>query len=187
MSEERFEDVSAWMDGALSKPRSEKLVGSVSTDPELRQAWSRYHLIGDALRGDLPQQLETGLAERVRACIEREAPIAAAPLPVPQVLPPRVRSPYVAWALAASLGGMAVMAAQTWREYLPMMGANQLTASLSGDIAPLPIATQRWRGERTVPSSRLSSYLVSHSRFQTDMQLEGVLPYVRLVGYEAEQ
>jgi len=36
-------------------------------------------------------------------------------------------------------------------------------------------------------SPRLSSYLVNHSEYKTSLGMQGMLPYVRIVGYESDQ
>ena len=45
--------LSAFMDGELSVEESAHLITSAKTGGELKNCWAHYHLIGDALRGDV--------------------------------------------------------------------------------------------------------------------------------------
>ncbi|MDQ8031819.1 hypothetical protein CEG14_06940 [Bordetella genomosp. 1] len=69
------ESVSAWMDGEGSDDFPEIL-----SSPQARQAWSTYHLIGDALRN--PGPVITPSADfhaRLSRALDAELPIVAAP------------------------------------------------------------------------------------------------------------
>ncbi|UMQ39796.1 transcriptional regulator [Aeromonas hydrophila] len=66
------------MDGDLSDV---EVLNELGTDPALQDTWSRYHLIGDAMRGDLPVNLQLDLSDSIMAALEDE-PTILAPKPV---------------------------------------------------------------------------------------------------------
>ncbi|MGL5949706.1 MAG: sigma-E factor negative regulatory protein [Aeromonas sp.] len=47
-----------------------------SQDPAAQQTWARYHLIKDALRGDLPSALPPTFCANVMAALDAEPPLA---------------------------------------------------------------------------------------------------------------
>lgn len=103
----RYEAVSALADGEFLQADAPALAAAVSEDPQARQRFARYHLIGDALRGNLPARLDPAFAERLRLAVADE----------PAVLAPRRRlqgllKPAAGFALAASVAAMAVIGVQ---------------------------------------------------------------------------
>ena len=68
--------ISAFGDNALTDPGDQELALAALDTPEGRQAWDRYHHIGDILRAaTAPPALTDGFAERLAARL------AAEPLP----------------------------------------------------------------------------------------------------------
>ncbi len=68
------ERISALMDNQL---HSEQALKALSEDPSASAAWERYHLIGDALRDELPEQLDLNLSQRIADALEQEPTILA--------------------------------------------------------------------------------------------------------------
>jgi sigma-E factor negative regulatory protein RseA len=77
MSEANTENLSAAMDGQLSKDELRFLLRRLDRDASLVDAWARYHVAGDALRRQLPPTASTGFAARVMEVIEGEQAVAA--------------------------------------------------------------------------------------------------------------
>lgn len=69
------ERISALMDNQL---HSEQALKALSEDPSASATWERYHLIGDALRDELPEQLDLDLSQRIANALEQE-PVVLAP------------------------------------------------------------------------------------------------------------
>lgn len=63
------EKLSALMDGELV---DKALIAELESDQTGLDAWKNYHLIGDVLRGDAPQQPEWNIAESVALALENE-------------------------------------------------------------------------------------------------------------------
>ncbi|MGL4251846.1 MAG: sigma-E factor negative regulatory protein [Aeromonas sp.] len=72
------EQISALMDGELSDA---EVLNELGTDPDLQDTWGRYHLIGDAMRGDLTVNLQLDFSDSIMAALEDE-PTILAPKPV---------------------------------------------------------------------------------------------------------
>ncbi|MFQ1999662.1 RseA family anti-sigma factor [Aeromonas veronii] len=72
------EQISALMDGDLSDA---EVLNELEMDSGLQDTWGRYHLIGDAMRGDLPVNLQLDLSDSIMAALEDE-PTILAPKPV---------------------------------------------------------------------------------------------------------
>jgi sigma-E factor negative regulatory protein RseA len=124
MSDANMENLSAAMDGELSKDELRFLLRRLDRDASLVDAWARYHVAGDGLRHQLPLMASAGFATRVMAVIEGEE---AATI---QVAPKRrdwLRLS-VGGAIAASVAVAALMVSQPTA---PDAERNAATASVS--------------------------------------------------------
>ncbi|RDI97096.1 anti-anti-sigma factor [Dyella solisilvae] len=72
MTDNQRENLSAGMDGALSKEELRFLLRRLDHDESLQQAWSRYHVARDGLRRQLPPLASGGFADRVMRAIEQD-------------------------------------------------------------------------------------------------------------------
>ncbi|AUU23444.1 MULTISPECIES: sigma-E factor negative regulatory protein [Aeromonas] len=117
------EQLSALMDGDLSEI---EVLNELGTDPALQDTWSRYHLIGDAMRGDLPVNLQLDLSDSIMLALEDE-PAILAPKPAqpaaPQVQPAGKVIPFVRrfgqqvgqYAIAASVATAVIFGVQQYQ------------------------------------------------------------------------
>ena len=95
------QELSTLMDGELETREAERAIRGCCGSDELKQKWHDYHVIGEAMRGEIPcSQLSTA---RILAALERE----------PTVLAPKRRltqhAGRVAFAAAASVATVAVV------------------------------------------------------------------------------
>ena len=109
MTENIREQISALLDDELSQHEMSQIVEQMSEQKQLRNKWDRYNLISDVIRGDAGERVSPSLADRVRAQVNNEPAILAAPKPV-NTAPVWVR-PLAGTALAASVAVLAVMTA----------------------------------------------------------------------------
>jgi sigma-E factor negative regulatory protein RseA len=184
MNDRKFEQLSAMIDGQLTERDSRLLMDGTREDPELKAAWLRYHIIGDALRENLPRHICPDFATRISRALENE----------PVILVPKRRpvhhwfKPAFGLAMAASVVaaiGLGVFKSGT--DIPPVPPQKQVpvaVAEVEPQFAPLPIATVRWNSGRPRTPSRLNSYLVNHNQFKADVGMQGVSPYYRVIGYE---
>ncbi|MGL6571195.1 sigma-E factor negative regulatory protein [Aeromonas caviae] len=117
------EQLSALMDGDLSEI---EVLNELGTDPALQDTWSRYHLIGDAMRGDLPVNLQLDFSDSIMLALEDE-PAILAPKPAqpaaPQVQPAGKVIPFVRrfgqqvgqYAIAASVAAAVIFGVQQYQ------------------------------------------------------------------------
>ncbi|AIF48356.1 sigma-E factor negative regulatory protein [Dyella japonica] len=76
MTDNQRENLSAGMDGELSKEELRFLLRRLDHDASLQQAWSRYHVARDGLRHELSPLASDGFASRVMLAIEQEGVVA---------------------------------------------------------------------------------------------------------------
>jgi sigma-E factor negative regulatory protein RseA len=98
-----MERVSALMDGELDRDETAGVMRSMNSQSELREAWSTYHLIGDAMRGE--RVGASGVGQAVATKLSAE----------PTVLAPQRDSAGVAKRFVLpSLAAAAAVAMVTW-------------------------------------------------------------------------
>jgi sigma-E factor negative regulatory protein RseA len=178
MADKTAEQLSVLVDGECEVWELEFALRRLGSDPELKARWQSYHLISDALRNNLPDTVTPHFAERMRAAIAAETPLHT-------TAKPAVSSwykPVAGLAVAASVGLLAVA---LWS--LRPGGLNE-TAS-PGPVAgttpvPYPRSPVMAEVDRAL-ESRLNSYLVNHNEYASMNSVNGVLPYVHLVGYQS--
>lgn len=173
MTEESKEAISSLVDDELVDVARTRLLDRLLSDTELRATWERYHLVRDCIRGATPAQGAESLAERVKRQIAHE-PVVLAERSA------RRRSgflrPVAGAAIAASVAVVAVLAVQSLSTSNDRRGPLQ-----SAEVAGL-----RWDTPAPAVEQRLNTYLVNHSEYQGN-GMHGMLPYARIVGYDADK
>lgn len=142
------EQLSALMDGDLSEI---EVLNELGTDPTLQDTWSRYHLIGDAMRGDLPVNLQLDLSDSIMLALEDE-PAILAPKPAqpaaPQVQPAGKVIPFVRrfgqqvgqYAIAASVAAAVIFGVQQYQGKDGVQTSPVLnTIPVGGSAAPVSV------------------------------------------------
>jgi sigma-E factor negative regulatory protein RseA len=185
MTVNAHEQLSALLDGELSEAEAAMVVRRVARDEALRCAALRYSLIGDALRGDLPQGRPADLVARVRAELDR------VPAPAPAMNAPARTSRFIAYgggiAVAASVAVVALLALPGRQQETlpPLLSANEV-ASPVADIRPelravvQPVFTRAAGGG----PDRLTRYYVNHTEYAPAMSGRGAL--TRLIMIQPE-
>jgi sigma-E factor negative regulatory protein RseA len=166
--------ISALMDGELGDGDAERTIARLKDDPDSRERWERFHLIGDALRGEamLSSDLSAAVAQRLAS--------------EPTVLAPRrsIRSgkrvTKYALSAAASLCAAAFVAWVALAPTAPLGMQAGLTPPPSLVAAPAlapvapPIASVSSEG-------RMNEYLLAHQGFSPSTAIQGLAPYIRSV------
>ena len=142
------EQLSALMDGDLSEI---EVLNELGTEPALQDTWSRYHLIGDAMRGDLPVNLQLDLSDSIMLALEDE-PAILAPKPAqpaaPQVQPAGKVIPFVRrfgqqvgqYAIAASVAAAVIFGVQQYQGKDGVPASPVLnTIPVGGSAAPVSV------------------------------------------------
>lgn len=159
-----MERISAFMDGELGQEEGAGQIGRLKDDPQARNTWEVYHLIGDAVRGD------TGLSPRFME--QLGARLAAEPT----VLAPRPRMQQrtarrIALSAAASVGGVALVA------WLALVN-NPFQPQQNLAVAPQPVQAQL---AAAPADGAVNDYLMAHQQFSPSTAMQGVASYVRTV------
>lgn len=182
------EQVSCCMDGEASD-----YVAKLGRSKKSRDCWFRFHLIQSAMRGD-PVLLSTDFHNRVMQALENE-PTVFAPrsvLPFRLSVEKQYIKPIAGLAIAATVAAVTVLGFQNF--YSPEQGPVILSAQ-SGDATATQVdyasadhlvsseAEMILAGDAI--GNDLDSYLVGHMEQSTGGgSSQGMLPYVRLAGYD---
>jgi sigma-E factor negative regulatory protein RseA len=160
--------ISAFMDGELAQHEAGSALESLRDEDEARDAWRRYHLIGDLMRdpNTLSSGFCAGFSSRVGERVAQE----------PTVLAPSrrrieaVRMPVWALSAAASLAAVALVG---WVAFGPR-DEPQIAQS-----QPPVLAAQE--APQVAPPAAANDYLLAHQGYSPRNSLQGAAPYVRTV------
>ncbi|MEW6330904.1 MAG: RseA family anti-sigma factor [Pseudomonadota bacterium] len=189
------EKLSALVDNELDELDERRVMKALEQDPELRQTWERYHLVHSVLHQELDTMVASDMAARVAAQIESE--------PATSVLSQRRRTARIVGtlAMAASVAVVAVAAVQ-WFNRPPVSAtaalvagqpasgnlvAAQVTSVAEGQPAPdnfIRAGATHWDVKEPETESTLNTFLVEHNEFASSSGIGGMMPYVRVVGYD---
>ena len=164
-------DVSALMDDALEEGSQDSVLNALCRDSRLRQTWSEYHLIGDAMRRS--PRLSSDVTHAVMARLADE----------PTVLAPGTARRRGVWRyalpLAASVMGVGAVAwiAQTLNPPQPATVA-VITPRPSPQQSAVPASADR---AQLANSSQDKPYLFAHQGYSPASSIQGFANYVRIV------
>ena len=164
------EKLSALIDGELQGDSLQAHLGRLRADPELRGAWDTYHLIGDALRG----QISPEIAARVIARLREEPTVLA---PRPEKRNPIGRVGWYAMSAAASVAAVAFVvwtASPGWRAEPQLAGGPEAPAT----GAPVTLVAS------SVAPAEIENYLLAHRPYSHTSAMQGIAPYGRSVAHE---
>lgn len=188
MKEEIREQLSALVDDELTDLERPLLLGRLQRDADLRACMGRYQLIGDVLRGGVTQATGLGIASRVQAALQ-DTEATQARLESAEESPSRpLWKPVMGVAIAASVALVAVLSLQNIQQ-APQ--DTPVVARTASDTTPPRVAqvneAAQWDRIEPQVEQRLNGYLVNHNEFAASRGMQGVTPYVRIVGFEDTQ
>ncbi len=168
MSDLINEQLSALADDELPRGEFPLLWQRVAQDPELTARWARYHLMRDALRGDLPEQVASGLGNTLATSLADE--------------PSRVTKP-AGWvrraagpALAATVAAVALLTLQVEQPAGPEEAlVVPVTANPQVDAGRFATASGfQWDQAQPEVQTELDRYLLNHTddAVSTEMDAE---------------
>lgn len=178
MADNTAEQLSALLDGECEASEAELLLRRLSKDADLKARWQRYHLISDAIKNNIPEVIDPDFTDRVSRAIEADAPL--------QTHSPPFRStwfkPAAGFALAVSVAAVALMGLR-FSQYNEAQGPRSFAA-----VTPPELRLPEQPGvNNAAVQSRFNSYLVNHNEYASMNSVHGMLPYVRMVGYEPKR
>jgi sigma-E factor negative regulatory protein RseA len=187
MTDKILEQISALVDDELPSSERALLLKRMEADADLRGTWGRYNLIRDALHHELPERIDTGLADRVMAALDEE-PALQARRSTSGTWAGALR-PLTGLAIAASVAGLAIVGLQHLRS-VPGSGhgpAPVTVAAVTPASGGLVKVGTRWETDNPDIQNRLNGLLMNHSEYAASTNLQGMLHYVRIAGYDTEQ
>lgn len=193
--------LSEFVDDELRGPAQDRIVDALYGSPELRRAWARYHLIGDAVRKVGPVPGADTIADNVSAALCDEQVVH---------FKPRSRRSRLhalsGLAIAAAVASVAILGIHSLDDggaQSPRVAGDSQPELAVADSAPatedspasrfvsmaVPSAGTesnrlQWSGVAPDAEARLNVYLLNHNAYAGN-DLRGVLPYVRIVGYQS--
>ena len=185
MSQAKREQLSTLIDDELDPLEIGSVLGGLTGDREMRAMWDRYHLIGDAVRGEPLSRGALDVAQRVRDCLDAEAVV---PLSQRRRRQPRH---WLATALGSALAASVALLA-----LLVGPGLFNDGDSSSPQLADeAPSAPTRyvdhtgtyWSLERPEVESKLNSFLVNHQEYARATGMKGILPYATFVSFDVRR
>ena len=189
MTEQDDERLSALVDGELPDAERDRLLDSLAGQPDLLRTWSRYQLIGTAIRYGIPEAHDPGLPARVRDAIGETLPEGQ---PGDAGLEP-VAADVSAGGWRRAAGGLAMAASVA---ALALFGVSQLTPTTEGprlvagqaNQSPVPGSLALSVTERDPAATgndldheRLTRYLMRHNEYASAGGMRGLPPNVRVV------
>jgi sigma-E factor negative regulatory protein RseA len=183
MSDKLREQISALADDHLAESEHELLLRRFAVDKALRACWERYHLIGEAMRKNLPPADTRGLADRVMAEIHPPAAAADAEQPEPAIL---FSKALAGFAVAASVAVVAVLGLRHDTRMQQMAAAPAEIVPADAGLPQEPLSYgfvngASWEGTAPQVQATLRSYMVNHDVIVGSMAREALpaAAYVR--------
>jgi sigma-E factor negative regulatory protein RseA len=185
MTEQEYERLSALVDDEISQEEISMEINKLANNTVNRDAWSRYHLIGDAMRGETGSLYNPGLAQAISKQLEDE-PVVLAPAAINRRTGLKKRS-YTGLAVAASLAAVAVVMAPQLinpegSEAPPNLATTEVPATQTLYVAE---DGTRWELlKKPEVESRLNAYLVNHQERSPSSNIKGIMPFATFVSYD---
>ena len=190
---DKNDKLSTLMDGELRDQHEQaKWLENLATDKEMQDVWQRYHLVRDAMKGQLSDFPTLDISAAVSESLKSEAVILT---PIWQRLSPRyIMKQAAGLAVAAAVGTIAVLSVQQTQLTTPdnntiaqttnQQVTHQLAASTSQTAGQIRQVSFTTRQKLDVDvESKLSGYLVNHNEFSNSVRVSGVMPYTRIVSF----
>ena len=181
------EKLSAFIDGELDQQESAEMLRAMQQDDGLRQAWSRYFLVRDAINGTSVSAVAHDFANRIAQTVAGEPTVLA-----PKAIKPEKSSMTRATriigqlAIAASVAAIAIIGL---RHIVP--GQSDVTppkmAQSAGHGNFVRVGATHWDKGKAEAENELNMYLAAHNRHSPAASLKGMMSYVHVVGYDARQ
>ncbi|MCL1050230.1 anti-sigma factor [Shewanella abyssi] len=166
-----------WVSAAVDGELDEQMLAELAADVDSHEQWRDYHMIGDAMRGELPQTVSVDLSASIMAVIDEEPAIIApkqstvkAKPAISNVVP--FFKQFGQYAIAASVAMVAVVGVQNYNQEtlldnspLPVLN----TRPLIGSASPVSLQTgavqqnQSYTNEQVVDQRRrINAYIQDH-------------------------
>jgi sigma-E factor negative regulatory protein RseA len=177
--EDLRQQVSALFDEELDLGQNPDVLEKLEADGDLRSAWGTYSLIGQVIRSPSGALADRGFSERVSGALSAE-PTVFAPRGRSK-RPGNLREQIISVALAASLVGVVVIMGRSVIENAGMWPGSLVGGQVASN------ASQASESRESLAEAQFNDYLLSHNETAYMAGSAGMLPYVRLVSYQADR
>ena len=200
---DRDEKISCLLDDHAVE-NAESAVDDLIADVNLQYCLRRYHLIGEAMRHELPDTIDTDFHRRVMSEVRGMVPDSAQQSA--KTASSSKRIPLLSWLSLRPVAGLAVAATvamvtvSLWQPAIDqptqvddaLVLADQqkvellANAQIQGVVVPASVQGMRWKVSKNVPGiqQKLNGYLVNHTEYSNSMQ--GLIPQARVAGFDAQ-
>jgi len=186
MNEVNKEQLSALIDGEHDNDHA---IDELIHNDDMKETWSRYHLIGDCLRDNLPEGISNQVYSEVSQTLRNEPTILA-----PQTTKRFNFKPLAGLAIAASVAMVAVFSIQSNNEVVPTINSGTPIAASSqpdsfefSEPQVLPASVKMSDTPESIADQRLNNYLMNHNEYRSSNGMNSILPYVRMVTIETQE
>lgn len=175
------EKISELLDDELNDLEHHRLMKVLADNREMRGVWERYHLMRAALRNELEVMVSPNMADRIGESIQTMSPDVVHPAGRPFRFP-RYARVAAGLAIAASVTVVAILTLQ------PMSPPNTPESTIAlqntpGSATGLVTVSGPTSLVKAPRQGSLNAYLVEHSEYTPNAGMNGMLSYVRIVGY----
>jgi len=174
------EKISALIDNELNELDRARVLRELGRDRELAEQWSRYHIIGLAMRREQVVPDER-LPERVARALESEAP-ADTEAPARRSAGSMFGSAG-RYAIAASLAGVLLVGGLMLSLYDG--GDPGMPAATTAQQAAAGSDGMRWQGVDAQSEDALNALLIEHGEFTSASGMNGLTAYTKFVAYDS--
>lgn len=188
MKKIKIEKLSLFVDGELEAQEADALLSSMCREGDLKGCWHRYHLIGDALRNNLPTDTKHNLAERVSSALKDEPTLfcpVSVKLPSSPLASSKPQKSFTGFAIAASVAvvGFVAVSLLGWN----IIQENQQIIAQKIAAPVIHVVSTEGRFSTNHVDPKLRSYMIDHANFTSLYSRPGLPPNVRVVTFSAEQ
>jgi sigma-E factor negative regulatory protein RseA len=198
MNEQKREQLSALVDDELAQEAS-SVIESLLEDNDAKETWSRYHLIGNSLRGQLPEHI-VDISSNVSQAIASEPTILAPAKKSSSRKSSDLMKPVMGFAIAASVAAVAIFNVQQANQISeigqsPGTGQPVIAQSSIATSQPSLATSPQLVNQQTAQAQvyqvkhidpRLNRYLVNYNEYRANTVVSGMPPHVRMVANDAE-
>ena len=161
MTEVNRENLSAGMDGQLSKEELRFLLRRFESDASLPQAWARYHVVRDGLRRELPSLASEGFAARVMLAIDQDTLITVAA--------PHGRRRWLHWSAGGAIAASVAIAALLVTQPAGQEGSDRTSPLVAANNSAAPPVTQAVPVHNDVAPVQAPAWLNSYASLPSQL------------------
>ena len=191
MNKEKQEELSTLVDG--EHDNNKQVLDHLLIDESMKDKWKRYHMIGDCLRGYLPKKINNSFLESIKKSItaEPKTPFHHKTLKFD-------KEPLIGFAIAASVAIFAVLGIQQF-DTTSIEPTNSIVHMQEEIIDPhlntfsfpdeyiSSASIDESNEHEFLSNKRLNNYLINHSQYRSNVKMNSILPYARIVNIETEE